>query len=176
MPELVEEFEFENLALQDYQGFEYMVEEQGEPFNLAVMIMNESTIVFGEESGVVAVVDTALSLTSPHLADLGAVLPSVLTASVLSNCSQYESLGCTAVVIHALAPGPDSDLLLLQVYQFEDANFAEDALDTIVADIESGNTVQFGSMKIRGDKVSQDERFIIVEEVLPIENIGSVFE
>ena len=176
LPELVQEFGFEDLVLQEYQGFEYMVEEQGEPFSSAVMIMNKSTIVWGEVSGVMAIIDTALGLNSPHLADLGAVLPPVLTASVLRNCPQYEGLGCTALVIPALAQGIDSDLLLLQVYQFEDANLAANALETITADIESGNTTQFGSMKIRGDTITQDRRFIIIEDVLPIENIGSVFE
>jgi hypothetical protein len=176
LPELIQEFEFEDLVLRDYQGFEYMVEEQGEPFNSAVMIMNEATIVFGEESGVLAVIDATLGLSSSPLADLGAVLPPVLTASVLSNCPKYEDLGCTALVIHSLAQGIDSDLLLLQVYQFEEADFAANALDTIKADIESGNTIQFGSMKISGDTITRDGRFIIIEDVLPIENIGSIFE
>lgn len=176
LSELVKEFEFEDLVLQEYQGFEYMVEEKGEPFNSAVMIMNESTIVFGEESGVLAVINTALGLNSPHLADLGAVLPPALTASVLSNCPKYEDLGCTGLVIHALAKGTSSDLLLLQVYQFEDPDLAANALDTIVSDIESGNTIQFGSMKMKGDTITNVGRFIIVEEFLPIEDIGMVFE
>jgi hypothetical protein len=176
LPELVQEFEFEDLILQESQGFEYMVEEQGEPFNSAVMIMNESTIVWGEESGILAVIDTALGLNSPPLGDLGAVLPHVLTASVLKNCPKYEDLGCTALVIHALAKGTGSDLLLLQVYQFEDPDSAANTLDTIITDIESGNSIQFGSMKIRGDSITQEGRFIIVEDFLPMEDIGKVFE
>jgi hypothetical protein len=176
LPELVKDLEFEDLVLQEYQGFEYMVEEKGEPFNLAVMIMDEANIVFGEESGVLAIIDTALGLNSPRLADLGAVLPPALTASVLINCPKYEDLGCTGLVIHALAEGTPSDLLLLQVYQFEDLDLAADALDTITADIESGNTIQFGSMKIKGDTITQKGRFIFVEEYLPIEDIGMVFE
>jgi hypothetical protein len=176
LPELVKEFEFEDMVLQEYQGFEYMVEEKGELFNSAVMIMNESIIVFGEESGVLAVINTALGLNSPHLADLGAVLPPTLTASVFIKCPRYEDLGCTGLVIHALAEGTSTDLLLLQVYQFEDPDLAANALDTIVADIESGNTIQFGSMKIKGDTITHEGRFIIVEEFLPIEDIGLVFE
>jgi len=176
LPELVKEFGFEDLVSQEYQGFEYMVEEKGEPFNSAVMIMDESTIVFGEESGVLAVIDTALGVNSAHLADLGAVLPPALTVSVLGNCPQYEALGCTGLVIHALAKGTSSYLLLLQVYQFEDPDLAVKALDTIVAEIESGNTIQFGSMKMKGDRITQEGQFIIVEEFLPIEDIGMVFE
>jgi hypothetical protein len=176
LPELVKGFEFDDLVLKEYQGFEYMVEEMGEPFNFAVMIMDESTIVFGEESGVLAVVDTALGLNSPHLVDMGAVLPPALTASVLSNCPKYEDLGCTGLVIHALAKGTNSDLLLLQVYQFEAPDLAANALDTIVADIESGTTIQFGSMKIKGDTITHEGRFIIIEDFLPFEDIGMVFE
>jgi len=89
---LAQEPWFEDLVIQEYQGFEVLVEEQGEPFNSAVLILDESTIVFGEASGVMAVIDTFLGLNSPSLASLGAVLPSMLTASVLVNCPQYEDL------------------------------------------------------------------------------------
>ncbi len=176
LPALVQDLELEDLVLQEYQGFEYMVEEQGDPFNFAWMIMDESTIVFGEESGVRAAIDSALGLNSPHLADLGAALPPVFTASVLKNCPKYEELGCTALVIHALTQGPSPDLSLLQVYQFEDPDLAANAFDTIKADIESGDTIQFGSMKIKGETITQEGRFIIVEDSLPVEDLGKVFE
>jgi hypothetical protein len=80
LPGLAGEPWFEDLVLQEYQEFEVMVEEQGEPFNSAVLILDESTVVFGEASGVLAGLDTALGLNSPPLASLGGVLPPVLTA------------------------------------------------------------------------------------------------
>lgn len=175
LPELIQENGLEDPILQDYQGFELMVEEQGEPFNSAAMIMDESTIVWGEETGVKAVLDTALGLKTSPLADLGAALPQVLVASVLNNCPKYENLGCTAVVLPGLAKVTSSDISLLQVYEFEDLDMAASALDTILTDAESGN-IQVGSIKIADDNITQDGRFIILEDLLPIEEIGDVFE
>jgi hypothetical protein len=176
LPELMQENEIENSVLQDYKGFELMVEEGGEPFNSAYMILDEFTIIFGEETGVKAVLDTALGLKSSPLADLGAILPQVLVASALNNCPQYEDLGCTAVVIQGLAQGTSSDLSLLQVYEFEDLDLAANALDIILTDAESGNITQAGRIKIGGDNVTQDGRFIVLEDLLPIEEIVGVFE
>lgn len=176
LPELIREIGLEDPILQDYLGFVLMVEEQGEPFNSAVMIMDESTIVFGEETGVKSVLDTALGVKSSQLADLGAALPQVLIASVLNNCPKYENLGCTAVVNPGLVQGTSSDFSLLQVYQFEDLDLASSALDTILRDAESGNTIQIGSIKVDGDVITQEERFIFLEDPLPIEEISDLFE
>jgi hypothetical protein len=60
LPELMQENEIENSVLQDYQGFELMVLEEGDPFNVAMRNMDDSTIVCGEETGVKSVLDTAL--------------------------------------------------------------------------------------------------------------------
>jgi hypothetical protein len=176
LPELMQENEIENSVLQHYQGFELMVLEEGDPFNVAMTNMDESTIVWGEETGVKAVLDMALGLKSSPLADLGAILPQVLVASALNNCPQYEDLGCTAVVIQGLAQGTSSDLSLLQVYEFEDLDLAANALDIILTDAESGNITQAGRIKIGGDNVTQDGRFIVLEDLLPIEEIVGVFE
>ena len=176
LPELMQENEIEDSVLQDYQGFELMVLEEGDPFIVAMTIMDDSTIVWGEESGVKAVLDTALGLKSTPLADLGAALPQVLWAGVFNNCPQYEDLGCTAMVVPGLAQGSNSDISLLHVYQFEDLDLAASALDTILTDVESGNITQTGSIKIVGDIITQDGRFIILEDLLPIEEIRDVFE
>ena len=174
--DVVKDFLYEDPVLQEYQGVEVMVEEQAEPFDMAVTILDESTIIYGEQSGVLAALDAALSGVSSPLSELGAVLPPVPYASVLVNCPQYEALGCTGLVLYALAAGPGPDLTLLQVYQFEDPESAATALDTISADIESGLTVQFGSMKMKGETITQDGRFILVEDNLPVEDIGKLFE
>jgi hypothetical protein len=60
LPELMQENEIENSVLKDYQGFELMVLEEGDPFNVAMRNMDDSTIVWGEETGVKSVLDTAL--------------------------------------------------------------------------------------------------------------------
>jgi hypothetical protein len=176
MPELLQELQLGDPVPQDYQGFELMAEEQGDPFNFAVVIMDESTIVFGEETGVKAVLDTASGLKSPPLADLGAALPSVLYAAMLKSCPKYASLGCTAAVILGLAKETMADLSLLQLYQFEDLDLAANALDTILAEEDIGNTIQFGSITIASDTITQDGRFILKEGFLPIEEIGALFE
>lgn len=175
LPELMQENEIKDSVLQDYQGFELMVLEEGDPFNVAMTIMDVSTIVWGEETGVKAVLDTALGLKSTPLDDLGAALPKVLWAGVFNNCPQYEDLGCTAMVVPGLAQGSNSDISLLHVYQFEDLDLAASALDTILTDVESGNITQTGSIKIVGDVITQDGRFIILEDLLSIEEIRDVF-
>lgn len=175
LDELVQENELEDSIIQDYQGFE-MVEVQGESINLVLTIMDESTILFGEDTGVEAVLDTALGTDSSPLSDLGTVLPPLLMASVFNNCPQYEDLGCTAMVVPGLAQGTSSDFSLLHVYEFEDPDQAAKAIVRILADVESGNTTQAGSIKIVGDEVNQDGRYIILEDHLPVGKIGDLFE
>jgi len=176
MPELLQAIEVEDPIPQDYQGFDLMVAEQGDPFTFAIVIMDESTIVFGEESGVKAILDTTSGLKSPPLADLGAALPQVVFASVLNNCPKYENLGCSAVVIQGLAQGTRAELSLLQLYQFEDLELAANALDTIFAGEEDEIKIQIGSIDIVGETITQDGRFIRVEGFLPIEDIGELFK
>jgi len=176
LPELVQQSSLVDPILMDYQGFELMIEEHGEPFNSAYMILDESTIVFGEETGVKAVLDTTLDLKSSPLSDLGAVLPQVLFASVFNNCPQYEDLGCTAMVVPGLALGISSDISLLHVYEFEDSDLAARAQDTIHDSVESGTITQTGSIKIVSDSITQEGRFIILEDLISVEEIGDVLE
>jgi len=49
LPELMQENEIENSVLKDYQGFELMVLEEGDPFNVAMTNMDDSTIVWGRK-------------------------------------------------------------------------------------------------------------------------------
>jgi hypothetical protein len=176
LPDLIQENEYEVPILQDYQGYELMVDEQEDSIDYAMTIMDESTIVFGEESGVKAVLDTALGLNSSPLTDLGAVLPQVLMASVFNNCPQFEDLGCTMMVVPGLAQGTGPDISFLHVYEFEDLDLAASALDTIHNNAVSGNITQTGSIKVVGDNITQDGRYIIIEDLLPIEEIGDIFE
>lgn len=75
-----------------------------------------------------------------------------------------------------MALGTSSDLSLLQVYEFEDLDLAASDLDIILTDAESGNVTQTGRIKIGGDNVTQDGRFIVLEDLLPVEEIVGVFE
>jgi hypothetical protein len=175
LQELIQENELEDTVVQDYQGFE-LVEVQAESVIFALAIMDESTILFGEDTGVEAVLDTSLGLDTSPLSDLGAVLPPLFMASVFNNCPQYEALGCTAMVVPGLAQGTSSDISLLHVYEFEDPDQAASALDRIISDVESGNTTQTGSIKIVGDDVNQDGRYIILEDHLPAGKITDLFE
>jgi hypothetical protein len=79
LPELAQQNNMVDPILMDYHGFELMTEENGDPFNSAYSILDQSTIVFGEESGVKAVLDNSLDLKSSSLYDLGDVLPKVFT-------------------------------------------------------------------------------------------------
>ena len=173
---LVQESEFEEAAFQEYQGFELMVEEQGESLNYAMTIMDMSIIVFGEESGVRAVIDTALGVKPSPLTDMGAALPQVLMASIFNNCPQYEDLGCTVVVVPGLALATGSEISILHIYAFENPDQAASALESIKIDLESGNITQTGSIKISGETVTQEGRYIIVEDLIPIGEIGILFE
>lgn len=176
LPELVQESSLSDPILIEYQGFEMMIEEDGEPFNSAYLILDQSTIVFGEETGVKAVVDTALGLESAPLADFGAALPQVFFASVFNHCPQYENLGCTAMVVPGLALGTRADISLLYVYEFEDIDMAGSALDTIYENIESGTIAQTGSIKIVPDRITQEGEFIILEDLISVEDIGDVLK
>lgn len=173
--ELIQENELEDSVVQDYQGFQ-MVEVQEESVNFALAIMDESTILFGEVTGVEAVLDTTFSLDSSPLANLGAVLPPLLMASVFNNCPQYKDLGCTAMVVPGLTQGAGPEISLLHIYEFEDPESAASAMDTILSDVESGNTTQTGSIKILGEEVTQDGRYIILKDHLPVEKIGDLLE
>jgi len=95
---------------------------------------------------------------------------------VFNSCPQYEDLGCTAAVIQRLAQGTSSDLSLLQVYEFEDLDLVASDLDIILTDAESGNVTQTVRIKIGGDNVTQDGRFKVLEDLLPVEEIVGVFD
>ena len=176
LPELVQESSSADPVLMEYQGFELMVEEQGDPFNSAYLILDQSTIVFGEETGVKAVIDTSLGLESSPLADLGGALPLVLFASVFNHCPQYQDFGCTAMVVPGLALGSSPGISLLHVYEFKDFDMAASAQDTIRESVECGTIAQAGSIKIVPDRFALEGRFIILEDLISVEDIGNILE
>lgn len=176
LAQLLLESEMDGAVLQVYQGFEMMVEEQVDPFNTAVVMMDEATLVIGEETGVKSVLDTAQGLAPAPLADLGAALPQLLMASVFNRCPQYEDLGCSAMIVPGLVQGSGSLVSFLHVYQFEEPGQAASALEIITGDAESGMITQTGSIKISGENITQDGRYVIIEEVLPAGEISAIFE
>jgi hypothetical protein len=176
LPELAQESNLEGAVLQHYQEIEIMVDEQEDPYTTAMSIIDESTMIFGEESGVKAVLDTFLGVSPSPLADLGDALPQLLTASVFNFCPQYEDLGCSGMIVPGLAQGSGSKISLLHVFLFDGPEQAANALETISADAESGNITQTGSIKISAGNVSQDGRYVIIEELLNVDEIGAIFE
>ena len=176
LQQLIQENAFEDPVFQEYEGIELVVEEQGEPINFALTLIDGNFLVFGEESGVKAVLDTTLGSKPSSLADLGAALPEVLMASAFNTCPQYEDLGCTAAIVPGLAQGTGSDFSFLHVYEFEDHSSAKSALEIIQNNVESGDITQTGSVKISGDTITQDGRYIILEDLISIDEIGNVLE
>ncbi len=166
--------DFAGALLQDYQGVELTVIETEQGLRLASAFIDETTWVLGSEAVVKAVIDTAQGLTTPPLADMGAALPRVFWAAVLASCD-YEAEGCTASVFVGLAKGLEGTISTIQLYQFENAEMAVDALPAIKARQEEGIS-QFGSAKIVGDTITQEGRFVKVEGVLPIEDLSRMFE
>jgi hypothetical protein len=160
---------------QDYLGVELSVSEAEEGFRVASASIDEATTVFGEETGVKAVLDIAKGLTTPPFADLGAALPHVFFAIVPGACN-YEAQGCTAEVSVGLAKGPEGTISVIQLYQFENAEMAVDALPAIRTEQEEGGTTQVRSVRIVGDTITQEGRFVKVEGALPIEDLSRMFE
>lgn len=175
LPELLQEMTLEDPVPQVYLDFDLMVAEGDEQPNFALTILDETTIVFGEENGVKAVLDTAISQEPGLLADLGTALPQVVYATVLRHCPQYEDLGCTAVVMAGLVQWIGTDLSLIKFYQFDDPKSAAKALESILAAGEAGRRIQFGSVDMIGDTVTQDERFILVEGFISVGEIEGLF-
>lgn len=174
--EAMPEYILEVLAVvshQDYQGVEIIVIEVAQDLEYTSAFIDETTWVFGQEAGVKAVLDTAKGLTTPPLADLGAALPDVFFAMVGSMC-EYET--CTAKVMVGLAKGPEGTLSKIQLYQFENAEMAADALPAIRTQQEGGGIVSMGSVDIVGDTITQEGRFVKVEGALPMEDLSRMFE
>jgi hypothetical protein len=166
--------DFAGALIQDYLGVEVAVLETEQGLRLASAFIDEATWVLGSEAVVKAVIDTAQDLTTPHLAEMGAALPRVFWAAVWASCD-YEAEGCTASVFVGLAKGPEGSISTIQLYQFENAEMAADALPAIKARQEEGIS-QFGSVKIVGDTITQEGRFVKVEGVLPMEDLSRMFE
>jgi len=166
--------DFAGAFLQEYQGVELAVIETEQGLRLASAFIDEATWVLGSEAAVKAVIDTAQDLTTPPLAEMGAALPRVFWAAVWARCD-YEAEGCTASVFVGLAKGPDGTITTIQLYQFENAEMAANALPAIRTGQEEGNS-QFGSVKIVGDTITQEGRFIKVEGALSIEDLSRMFE
>ncbi len=74
-----------------------------------------------------------------------------------------------------LAKGPEGTISTIQLYQFENAEMAADALPAVRTRQEEANS-QFGSVEIVGDTITQEGRFIKVEGVLSIEDLSRMFE
>jgi hypothetical protein len=102
-------------------------------------------------------------------------LPHVFFATVRSECDD-EAQGCTAKVNVALAKGPEGTISVIQLYQFENAEMAVDALPAIRTEQEQGGKGQMGSVSIVGDTFAQEGRFVKVEGALPIEDLSRMFE
>ena len=162
------------VSYQDYQGVEITVIEVAQDLEYASAFIDEATWVFGQESEVKAVLDTAKGLTTPLLADLGAALPHVFFAMVGSSC-EYEA--CTAQVLVGLAKAPEGTLSTFRLYQFENAEMAADALPAIRTQQEEGfGKISMGSVDIIGGTITQEERFVKEEGVLPMEDLSRMFE
>ncbi len=166
--------DFPGASLQDYQGVELTVIETEQGLRLASAFIDEAAWVLGPETGVKAVLDTAKGLTTPPLADLGAVLPPVFSAAVWASCD-YEAEGCTASVFVGLAKGPEESISMIQLYEFGNAEIAAEALPAIRTRQEEGIS-QFGSVKVVGDTITQEGRFVKVEGTLPIDDLPRMFE
>jgi hypothetical protein len=80
------------------------------------------------------------------------------------------------MVVPGLALGNSSNISYLHVYGFEDSDLATIAQDTIQENIESGVTIQTGSIKILSADITQEGRFIILENTIYFEEISDVFE
>ncbi len=166
--------DFAGASPQDYQGVELTVVEIEQGFELASAFIDETTWVLGPETGAKTVIDMAQGLTTPPLADMGAALPRVFWAAILARCD-YEAEGCTVSVFVGLAKGPEGTISTIQLYQFENAEMAADALPAIRTRQEEGIS-RFGSVRIVGDTITQEGRFVKVEGVLPIEDLSRMFE
>lgn len=166
--------DFAGASPQDYRGVEITIIEIEQGFELASAFIDETTWVLGPEAVVKAVIDTAQSLMTPPLADMGAALPRVFWAAVLARCD-YEAEGCTVSVFVGLTKGPEGTISTIQLYQFENAEMAADALPAVRTRQEEGNS-QFGSVEIVGDTITQEGRFIKVEGVLSLEDLSRMFE
>lgn len=75
-----------------------------------------------------------------------------------------------------LAKGPEGTLSKIQLYQFENAEMAADALPAIRTQQEGGGIVSMGSVDIVGDTITQEGRFVKVEGALPMEDLSRMFE
>jgi hypothetical protein len=166
--------DFAGALIQDYLGVEVAVLETEQGLRLASAFIDEATWVLGSEAVVKAVIDTAQDPTTPQLAEMGAALPSVFWAAVWATCD-YEAEGCTASVFVGLTKGPEGTISTIQLYQFENAEMAANALPAVRTRQEEGNS-QFGSAEIVGDTITQEGRFIKVEGVLSLENLSRMFE
>jgi hypothetical protein len=160
---------------QEYLGFQLVLTETDKGFRFASASIDEATTVFGEETGVKAILDLAKGQTEPPFADLGAALPPVFFATLRGEC-EGDAQGCTAKVDVGLAKGPEGTLSVIQLYQFENAERAADALPAIRTEQEQGGSFEAGSLTIVGDTITQEGRFVKVESTYPLEDLSRIFE
>lgn len=162
------------LSTQKYQGVQLSIFEFGE-IEMASSFLDETTWVLGiSEAGVKAVLDMAKSSEPAPHADLGAALSDSFIALMFAHC-QYE--GCEIRIVLSLEEGPEGSVSAVQLFQFENAEMAAEALPAITADHVEGEIFnQVGSIKISGDSARQEGRFIRVEGTLPLEDVPRLFE
>lgn len=161
-------------STRDYRGVEITTKELESGFTVASAFLDETTWLENNEGGVMAVIDMVRDQTVPPLADLGATLPRVFFVMMYGFC-QYDY--CDTSVIISLAKRPDGTISAIQLYQFENAEMAADALPAIMVQQEAGEMIQnIGSLTISGDYVTQEGRYIMIEGTLPVEDIHRLFE
>ena len=162
------------LSTQKYQGYELTIFEFGE-LEMFSSFLDETTWVLGmSEAGVKAVLDMAKSSEPPPQADLGAALSDSFIALLLAHC-QYE--GCDIRTVLSLEEGTEGSVTTVQLFQFETAEMAAEALPAVTADfVEGGFFNRVGSIDITGDSASQTGRFIRVEGTLPVEDVPNLFK
>jgi hypothetical protein len=118
----------------------------------------------------------AKRLTPPPHADLGAALTDAFIFTMM-KC-EYEA--CTAHVHISLTKGSEGPISMIQLYQFENAERAADALPEIRARQEEGILTFYGSgtnpVPIIGDSTTQEGRFIKIEGTIPVEDLPRMFE
>lgn len=165
---------FSGASTRNYRGVEISTKEQESGLSVASAFLDETTWLFNNEGGVMAVIDMVKDLTAPPLADLGAALPRVFFAMMYGFCD-YDF--CDTSVILSLAKRPDGTISTIQLYQFENAEMAAEALPAMMAQQEAGEMIQnIGSLTISGDHIKQEGRFVLVEGTLPVEEIHRLFE
>jgi hypothetical protein len=174
---IMEQDDYPVTSTQKYKGFELSIFDLGSDLQMTSTFLDETTWVLSmKDAGVKAVIDYANSLATPPFADLGAALTDAFIFTMM-KC-EYEA--CTAHVHISLTKGSEGPISMIQLYQFENAERAADALPEIRARQEEGILTFYGSgtnpVPIIGDSTTQEGRFIKIEGTIPVEDLPRMFE